>query len=179
MRVRFAGFGGQGVVMMGFVLGKAAMFDGKNSTHTQSYGSASRGALTKSDVRIEEGEIHDLVCEELDVLVTLSQHSYREYRPELVPDGLLCYESDIVQIAEEDSGAYGLAATDLAFKEFGRKIMANIVLIGFVNEIAGLASNESLIRTIRETVPAGTEDQNVAAFEEGRRLAREATQKRK
>ena len=46
MRVRFAGFGGQGVVLCGYILGKAAMLDGLNAIHTQSYGSASRGRLT-------------------------------------------------------------------------------------------------------------------------------------
>ena len=66
MRLRFAGFGGQGVVLCGFIFGKAAMLDGKNSIHTQSYGSASRGGLTKSDVVIEEGEIYDLVHDEVD-----------------------------------------------------------------------------------------------------------------
>ena len=105
MRVRFAGFGGQGVVLCGFILGKAAMYDGKNSIHTQSYGSASRGALTKSDVQIAEGEIHDLICEELDVLVVLSQQSYGEYRSELLPEGLLFYESDLVSVEPSDAEA--------------------------------------------------------------------------
>ena len=58
MRVRFSGFGGQGVVLCGFIFGKAAMLDGKNSMQTQSYGSASRGGLTKSDVGIESGIDH-------------------------------------------------------------------------------------------------------------------------
>lgn len=176
MNVRFAGFGGQGVVMSGFILGKAAMHDGRNSTHTQSYGSASRGALTRSDVRIEDGPIHDLLCEEVDVLVALSQQSYAAFRPELVPGGRLFYETDVVRVDEAAGGAevYGLAATDLAFKKFGRKIMANVIMLGFVNEIAGLVSNESLVRTIEQTVPPGTQQKNVAAFEEGRRLAREA-----
>ena len=84
MRLRFAGFGGQGVVLCGFIFGKAAMLDGKNSMHTQSYGSASRGGLTTSDVGIQDGEIYDLVYEELDVLVAMSQQSYDAYRGALV-----------------------------------------------------------------------------------------------
>ena len=171
MRVRFAGFGGQGVVLMGFILGKAAMFDGRTSIHTQSYGSASRGALTLSDVRIEDGEIHDLTCEELDVLVALSQQSYGEYRPALVDGGRLFYESDIVEVDGRDAGATGAAVTDLAFKKFGRKIMANVIMLGVVNEAAGLVTHESMIATIRATVPDGTEDRNAEAYEEGRRLA--------
>jgi 2-oxoglutarate ferredoxin oxidoreductase subunit gamma len=172
MRVRFAGFGGQGVVLCGFILGKAAMYDGKNSIHTQSYGSASRGALTKSDVQIAEGEIHDLICEELDVLVVLSQQSYGEYRSELLPEGLLFYESDLVSVEPSDVEAgHGAGVTDLAHKELGRRIMANIVMMGYVNEVARLVSHESMLRTIRESVPSGTEDKNVEAFERGRQLA--------
>ena len=172
MRLRFAGFGGQGVVLCGFIFGKAAMFDGKNSIHTQSYGSASRGGLTTSDVVIEEGEIYDLVHDEVDVLAAMSQQSYDAYRGALVDGGLLFYESDLVTPAEDDDArSFGLQATDIAFKEFGRKIIANMLMIGFVNEIAELVSHDSLLRTIRGSVPPGTEELNIAAWEMGARLA--------
>ena len=172
MRLRFAGFGGQGVVLCGFIFGKAAMLDGKNSIHTQSYGSASRGGLTKSDVGIEEGEIYDLVHDEVDVLVAMSQQSYDAYRGALVDGGLLFYESDLVLPAEDDQArSFGLQATDIAFKEFGRKIIANMMMMGFVNEIAGLVSHESLLRTTSGSVPPGTEEINVAALEAGARHA--------
>ncbi len=171
MRLRFAGFGGQGVVLCGFIFGKAALLDGKNAIHTQSYGSASRGGLTKSDVRIEEGEIHDLVCDELDVLVTLSQQSYDRYSPALCRGGWLFYESDMVQIqAQPDVRSHGAGVTDIAYKTFGRKIMANMIMIGFANEIARIVSRESLARIIGENVPPGTEEKNLAAFTEGLRL---------
>ena len=175
MRLRFAGFGGQGVVLCGFIFGKAAMLDGKNAIHTQSYGSASRGGLTRSDVGIEDGEIHDLVFQDLDVLVTLSQQSYNAFRADLSDDGLLFYESALVVVDEQPAArAYGAAVTDIAFKQFGRKIMANMIMVGFVNEIAHLVTDESLAATIADNVPAGTEAKNIAAFEEGRRLARVA-----
>ena len=174
MRVRFSGFGGQGVVLCGFIFGKAAMLDGKNSVQTQSYGSASRGGLTKSDVGIESGEIYDLANDKLDVLVTFSQQSYDRYRGDLLADGRLFYESDLVRPGDEPAGrAFGAGVTDIAFKKFGRKIMANMVMMGFVNEIAAVVSQESLLRTIRESVPRGTEEKNVEAFHEGVRLATE------
>jgi len=174
MKLRFAGFGGQGVVLCGFVFGKAAMLDGLNSIHTQSYGSASRGGLTKSDVGIESGEIYDLIHDEVDVLVTMSQQSYDAYRDALVDGGLLFFESDLVSPAEDDPARkYGLKATDIAFKEFGRKIIANMLMIGFVNEIAGLVTHESLLQTISASVPPGTEEKNTAALEMGIRCASE------
>ena len=173
MRLRFAGFGGQGVVLCGFVVGKAAMLDGRNSFHTQSYGSASRGGLTTSDVGIEDGEIYDLVQDHLDLLVTMSQQSYDTNRGALVEGGSLFYESALVQPSKEDLEALGLDATDIAYKTFGRKVFSNILMIGFVNQIAGLVSHESLVRTVAEVVPPGTEEKNIAALEEGMRRARE------
>jgi 2-oxoglutarate ferredoxin oxidoreductase subunit gamma len=172
--LRFAGFGGQGVVLCGYIVGKAAMLDGLNSIHTQSYGSASRGGLTRSDVAISEGEIYDLINDELDLLVAMSQQSYDAFHSMLTPEGHLFYESDLVR-PPEGLGAhcFGFPATDTAFKSFGRKIIANILMIGFANAIAEMATHQSLVETIRETVPPGTEDKNIAALEEGMRLGRE------
>jgi len=178
MKIRFAGFGGQGIVLCGVVYGHAAMLDGKNSMQTQSYGSASRGGLTRSDVCIQEGEIHDLIYDRFDQLVVLSQQSYDAFSGILTTDGLLFYESDLVKL-DRDFGdrAFGIQATEIAYSGFGRKIMANMVMMGFVNEIAPLVSGESLAATIRDSVPPGTEKKNAAALAEGARLgvpAREA-----
>ena len=174
MRLRFAGFGGQGVVLCGFIFGKAAMLDGKRSIHTQSYGSASRGGLTRSDVVIQDGEIHDLAPDRVDILVAMSQQSYDTFRLDLESDGLLFFESDLVQIEPgEEARAHGIRATDIAFKTFGRKIIANMLMIGFVNQVGGLVSHASLERTMRESVPPGTEDTNIAALVEGKRLGKE------
>jgi 2-oxoglutarate ferredoxin oxidoreductase subunit gamma len=171
--VRFAGFGGQGVVLCGYIVGKAAMLDGLNSIHTQSYGSASRGGLTRSDVAISDGEIYDLINDQLDVLVTMSQQSYDAFADVLVPEGSLFYESDLVKTGAGGPGrAHGVAATDIAYKRFGRKIIANMLMLGFFNQVAEVVSFESLERTITETVPPGTEEKNIAAMIEGRRIGK-------
>jgi 2-oxoglutarate ferredoxin oxidoreductase subunit gamma len=174
VNLRFSGFGGQGVILCGLIFGKAAMLDGKNSIQTQSYGSASRGGLTKSDVCIEQSEIYDLFHDRMDVLVAMSQQSHDAYKSELISDGVLFYESDLVKPVERPDGrAYGIPATDIAFKEFGRKIIANMVMMGFVNEIAELVSHESLVRTIKGSVPPGTEAMNIKALERGGQLGAE------
>jgi 2-oxoglutarate ferredoxin oxidoreductase subunit gamma len=175
VRVRFAGFGGQGIVLCGVVLGQAAMLDGRNAMQTQSYGSASRGGLTRSDVCVEEGEIHDLHIDRFDVLVTLSQPSYRAFRDRLVPGGSLFVESELVTLEEEDRAiARGIPATRLAEERLGRRIVANMLVLGFVNGATGLASRESMVRTIRQHVPPGTDELNVRAYDEGVRLAAES-----
>jgi 2-oxoglutarate ferredoxin oxidoreductase subunit gamma len=177
--IRFAGFGGQGVVLCGFIFGKAAMLDGKNSIHTQSYGSASRGGLTRSDVGIAAGEIFDLTPETFDVLVAMSQPSYDRFAGALAPEGLLFHEADLVRTANGGGErVFGLQATDIAHKEFGLRIIANMLMMGFVNEIGDIVSYDSLARTIRESVPPGTEDKNIRALEEGMRRGAEAKERR-
>ena len=172
MKLRFAGFGGQGVVLCGVIFGRAAMRDGKRAVQTQAYGSASRGGLTKSDVCIQTDEIYDLTYEELDALVLLSQEAYDHYAGNLGDDGLMVYESDLVEIGDELKGrAHGMAATDMAFKGFGRKIMANMIMMGYLNETMGIVSHESLVQTVREAVPNGTEDKNQEAVERGVQMA--------
>jgi len=172
MRIRFAGFGGQGIVLCGVVFGEAAMNDGKNAVQTQSYGSASRGGLTRSDVRIEAGAIYDLVTEELDVLVALSQQSYDHFAPQLLPSGQMFYDVDLVRPGEvQAAGSHGLPTTELAHREFGRKIVANMIMMGFVNGMLGIVSDDSLIATIRENVPPGTEELNERAYRGGLDLA--------
>jgi 2-oxoglutarate ferredoxin oxidoreductase subunit gamma len=174
MRLRFAGFGGQGVVLCGFIFGKAAMLDGLNAIHTQSYGSASRGGLTRSDVGIESSEIYDLIHDEIDVLVAMSQQSYDAFSGAVVPGGMLFYESDLVTLADSPKlKCFGIQATDIAFKTLGRKIMANMLMMGFVNQIAGIISYDSLVATVRESVPPGTEEKNITALREGMRLGQE------
>jgi 2-oxoglutarate ferredoxin oxidoreductase subunit gamma len=174
MRLRFAGFGGQGVVLCGFIFGKAAMLDGLNAIHTQSYGSASRGGLTRSDVGIESTEIYDLIHDELDVLVAMSQQSYAHFCDAVVPGGMLFYESDLVRLVDNPKvSCFGIQATDIAFKTLGRKIMANMLMMGFVNQIAEIVSHDSLEATILESVPPGTEEKNITALREGMRLGQE------
>ena len=177
MKIRFSGFGGQGIVLCGVVFGQAAMKDGKNSMQTQSYGSASRGGLTRSDVCIQDDEIHDLIYDEFDVVVAMSQQAHDAFRELIPPGGSLFYESDMVR-PEPPEGvtAGGIPATDIAFKQFGRKVMANMILMGYVNERVGIVGHETLIETIRGSVPAGTEDKNEAAYREGMKLAKEATE---
>ncbi len=179
MILRFAGFGGQGVVLSGFIVGKSAVLDGLNAIQTQSYGSASRGGLTHSDVVIETGEIYELVHDRLDLLVAMSQQSYEAYRGLLVPGGKLFYEADMVQLGSAPPpDHWGVQASDVAHKRLGRKVMANILMLGFLNRIAQVVTFDSLERTIRGTVPPGTESTNIQALELGAELGASQTGER-
>lgn len=172
MNLRFSGFGGQGIVIAGVIYGQAAILDGKNVVQTQSYGSASRGGACKCDVIISDEEIHELEFPQPNILIAMSQQAYDKYVPQLKGNGILILEKDLVHTKRLDSGhhVYSISATDIAFKKFGRKIMANMVILGFMTAFIDLVSKEAVMQAIRENAPRGTEQINIEAYEEGHRL---------
>ena len=167
MNVRLAGFGGQGIVMAGYVLGHAGLLDGGNALQTQSYGSESRGGTCKSDVIISDGEILDFVPSALDVLIAMSQPACETYLPDLKEDGVLIFDSGLVKPGRAAARAFGLPATHIAEKTFGRDVVANVIMLGSLVGLTGVASRDSLRQAISESVPPKTVEMNLAAFEEG------------
>jgi len=166
--LRFAGFGGQGIVKAGEILGMAAVADGKRSLQNQSYGSSARGGLCTSDVTVAEGEIYEIEPDRFDVMVILSQDSCNAFLREVKEDGVVLFEEELVKLPEGFGGtAHGIPATQIAAKELGRRIVTNMVVIGFCGAVTGLVSREALEKVIRQNVPAGTESLNLKALDQG------------
>lgn len=170
MNVRFTGFGGQGIILSGVILGWAAILEGKNAIQTQSYGSEARGGSCKCDVIIEDTEIFELEPEEIDILIAFSQPAFEKYHSFLKPEGLLFIDKDLVNPAGHDTCStktFAISATDIAFKKMKHKIMANMVMLGYMTAKTGLISPESVEKSIERYVPAQTVEENLKAFRTG------------
>lgn len=176
MIIRFVGFGGQGIVLSSYVMGQAAVFDGKKALQNQSYGSESRGGETRGDVIISDGDIYDLEPTKYDLLVAMTQPGYEKFISSLKPEGTLIFDKDLVvpDSSNEPKAItkHGITATDIAQKKFGRKIIANIVVLGFMNTLLEIVSEKSLAAAIEKNVPSGTEELNLNAMKEGIKLAK-------
>lgn len=171
MNIRFCGFGGQGILVAGRILGEAATAAGRNAMQTESYGSASRGGTSNSDVIISDGEIYELEPQEFDILVALSQQACDKFLATLQPDGILLTDSDLVKFDKplpEGIKHYSLGATELAHHKFGRDILANIIMIGLLNSIAKIMPDDILETAITSVVPPGTEKVNIEAYRLGK-----------
>ena len=153
MRVRFCGFGGQGIVLAGYIAGNAAVSDGKNAIQNQSYGSESRGGHCKSDVIVEDGEIFELELNEIDVLVAMSQSAHDMYIDQLEPDGIVIVDSDLVEPLEGQRNLHAVPFTDIAYQAFNRKIMGNMVMLGYLVGATGIVSEKSMRKAIGSNVP--------------------------
>lgn len=175
MNIRFCGFGGQGIILSGYILGNAAVAENLNALQTQSYGSESRGGACKSDVIISKEEILEIEADQLDVLVAFSQPAYDAYVGRLRREGILIIEDDLVKPANNSPVApCRIKATDIAYKKFGRKIMANTVMLGFVTAIVKQISRKSMENAVRQSAPPGTEEANLMAFAQGYELGLQA-----
>lgn len=162
------GFGGQGIVLAGQIVGKAAsLLDRKQSTLTQSYGPEARGGACSAQVIISDQAIHYPYVRKPDILICMSQGGFEKYGGLLGENSILIVDQDLVNPPEARCAAFfSIPATRLA-EEMGRKMMANIVMLGFFTAVAGAISTEAARQTVTESVPKGTEELNLAAFNKG------------
>ncbi len=167
--IRMVGFGGQGVILAGMVIGKAAaIHDGKFVTLTQSFGPEARGSACSVQLIVSTEPVLYPYLTQPDILVVMSQEACTRYCPELRPGGMLIYEQDLITLGNSNPGVkiFGIPATRLA-EELGRKLILNMVMVGFVTAMTGIASPEAVRKAIQDSVPSGTEALNLAAFEKG------------
>jgi 2-oxoglutarate ferredoxin oxidoreductase subunit gamma len=169
VEVRFAGFGGQGIIKSGIIVAAAASIHAdKNAVQTQSYGPESRGGACKSEVVISEEEIDFPKVVEPDVLVVMSQHAYNDYAEDVKSGGTVILDPGMIPREKnlKNLKVYRVPATKIA-EQLGRKIVANIVMLGAFTAITELLNEKALKESIKENIPKGTEELNLAAFEKG------------
>jgi 2-oxoglutarate ferredoxin oxidoreductase subunit gamma len=165
--IRVAGFGGQGMLLAGLLIGKAAaLYDGKEAVLTQSYGPEARGGASNADVIIDDDPIDYPLITDPDHLVAMFQEAYERYRPSMVKDGILLIESDLVKPYEDEGPYRGIPATRIA-EELGRRIVANVVMVGFFSGATGLISPQAGEQSIRNTLRPRLVELNLKAFNAG------------
>lgn len=172
--IRISGIGGQGILMAGYILGKAStMFDHKNAVQTESYGPEARGSRSKTDVIISEEEIEYPYITSNNILVALSQDAYNYYKNYVCRNGIIIVDEDLVNIYDPPNNVtiYKIPATRIA-TALGRKIMANMVMLGALSAVTEAVSCEALEKAILDTVPKGSEELNIKALHEGYRYGK-------
>lgn len=166
--ILITGFGGQGIVLAGQIVGRAASLgDHKESTLTQSYGPEARGGACSAQVIISDDAIHYPYVRSPDVLVCMSQGGFDKYAPMLREDSILLTDQDLVRAESVNTAEFfTIPATRMA-EELGRKMMANIVMVGFLTAISRALSVDAARGAVLDSVPKGTEKLNTAAFTKG------------
>jgi len=166
--IRIAGFGGQGVVLSGQIVGQAAsIYDDGFSTLTQNYGPEARGGSCTTEVVISDEPIGYPYVQNPGVLIILSQEAYDKYRNGLSSEALMIIDPDMVKPDPSQTPApLAIPATRMA-RELGRVVVANIITLGFLVAVSDIVSPEALKNSVLTSVPKGTEEFNAKAFETG------------
>jgi len=171
VEVRISGLGGQGVVLAGQILGRAAAHDGKYVVQTQSYGAEARGSAAKSEVIISDEKIGFPKVRTCDILVAMSQSALDNYLRDLKKNGILLADEDTVKdVPSVKARVFRLPATRISESELKSKIFANVVMLGALTKKVEVVSEESMKRAIIESVSLETKKENIKAFTEGMRL---------
>lgn len=166
--IRITGFGGQGVVLAGHIIGRAcAIHAGRHATMIQSFGPEARGSACSATLVISDQEVLFPYIRRPDILVVMSSEGYERYSTELKTDGVLIYEQDLVKPDfRKARPSFGIPSTRIA-ESLGRSIVQNIVMVGFFTGVTKLIARQAMREAVQGSVPAGTEELNLQAFEKG------------
>ena len=166
--IRLCGFGGQGIILAGYIIGQAAtVYEGINAVFTQDYGPEARGGACRADVIISEEPVRYPYIDAPSIMVAMSQAAYDKYIVGVREDTLVIIDEDLVRpMSTVNNRLLMVPATRIA-EELGRVAVANVVMMGFLTAATDVLSEDAMKNSILASVPPGTEDLNTNAFERG------------
>ena len=167
-----AGFGGQGVMVLGQLIAYTGIAQGLHVTWIPSYGPEMRGGTANCGVVLSEEEIASPVVSEADAVVIMNQPSLAKFENAAKKGGVLIYNSDLVKYEHPrtDVTVIAVPMNSLAEK-LGSDKVANIVGLGALVAATDLVKEDACIETIKEKL--GTKKpkflpMNLEAFSQGK-----------
>lgn len=165
--VRICGFGGQGVILSGFIIGKAAsVFQDYHAVQSQSYGPEARGGAARSEIIISDEKIGYPRPTGVDFLVAMSQESFDTYRSDVTKDTVIIVDPDLVKKYDIGQPVHKVHAQQIA-ESLGNKIVTNIVMVGAFTSVCDLLKPEAVKESVLDSVPKRFLELNEKAFEKG------------
>ena len=172
-QVVLCGFGGQGIVLAGTILGQAAFNDEKWVSSTGSYGAAARGGACRAEVVISERSITFPYVIAADTLIAMYGTAYDRYVRRVKPgEGIVIYDEQFVPEEIKGLRYVGIAATRTAIDELNNGMAANVIILSAVVEMTDVVSKKGLKSAIEEIVPEKLRELNLKAMNFGFRLGR-------
>ncbi|HAV20052.1 MAG TPA: 2-oxoacid:ferredoxin oxidoreductase subunit gamma [Firmicutes bacterium] len=149
--IRIAGFGGQGVMLMGQLLAATASNENLNSIWVPSYGPETRGGTANCLVTISDQAIYSPVFAKADHCIVLNEPSYIKYGAMIKDGGLLLYNASLIKEVKTLNGvkAVGVNANEIAADLDEPKVM-NMAILGAYLEATKLFSDASIMKTLAQ-----------------------------
>lgn len=174
--IRLQGLGGQGIITAGHLIGEAAsLHDHKYAVMTEDYSPYITGGWSRADLVVSDEQIDYPLVSKPQILVAMSQDGLDDNWKATPPKATLITETGLVKAdAVEDRDVFSVPALKLA-EELGRRVVANIVMLGFLTGKTHLVSREAMERAIVNRYPKAAE-LNRKAFELGNSLSERGAQ---
>ncbi len=168
-QIRICGFGGQGVVLAGTILGHAAIIDGKWVSGSNSYGAQARGGSARSEIIISKTRIKYPHVIKADILIAMSQTAYDDYIKDVAgKNGIVIYDNMLVNpVGKNNVQQVGVPATNTAISELNNKQVSNIVMLCASTAITEMVSKQAVIKSIKNNVEERFRALNLKALEVG------------
>jgi 2-oxoisovalerate ferredoxin oxidoreductase beta subunit len=178
LRVRVAGFGGQGVLLLGEVLAEAGLDAGFEVSWLPSYGPEMRSGTSNCHVRISRHTIDSPMVASPGLLVAMNEPSLRKFVKGVTPGGWVIYNGEEFPSDCEQKDVHVLARNFLQIaNDLGNPRACNMVMLGALLEIAGVLRKANIEAVLRKLVKPRWMELNERAIKLGGELARQACQK--
>lgn len=164
-----SGFGGQGVVRIGQILGQAAVYEGLYATMLISHGTETRGGYVRSQVVISSRFIDSPVVERPAFFCAFSAIAYGMFKGLCGPESIVLHNPDLVQPDPAVEAQHlSIPAEMLAQRELGDAVFANIIFLGVLSRRLPQVVPDNLVRALRDRLSPRFHEKNLRAFELGR-----------
>ncbi len=163
--ILISGFGGQGVIRMGQILGYCAINQGQRVTMLKSHGTETRGGYVRAQLVIAPEYVDSPVVEHADLFVAFSAPAYRKFYDYC--DGKVLYDPELVVEVRHDAPERHVAvpATQLSKEKFSNQLFANMIMLGALTRLGGF-DYEAMRKAMLAIIPRFHE-QNLAALDVG------------
>jgi len=163
--IRVYGFGGQGIITLGHMIGESAVEDKKEVIMTEEYSPYITGGWSRADLIISDEPIDYPLISGIDYLITLSQEGLDVNLNMVRENGIIFLDSDLVDYSSIKLNVASIRAKNISEK-IGNPRGANMVILGYFIAKTGIVLKESAINAIKKRFPKYA-DENVKAFEIG------------
>ncbi|MCI7145420.1 MAG: 2-oxoacid:acceptor oxidoreductase family protein [Clostridiales bacterium] len=177
INVRFAGSGGQGVILASVLLAKGyGLGEDYNIAQTQSYGPEARGGACKAEVVISDEEIDYMKVDGVDVFVALNQVGFDKYIGDVKENAIVLINSTLV---ESDNPDYFRVQATKRAEEMGKPFCVNIIALGALTKLMPKIHSPAIEEEIKKNFNASIAAVNLDAYRIGYELMEEDLEKGK
>ncbi len=171
-----AGFGGQGVMLIGQIIAYGGMIEGKSVSWFPSYGPEMRGGTANCSVVVSEKQVGSPIVSEPDGIIAMNRPSLEKFTMAVKPGGTIVYNSSLIEITPDRSGVKILPvpANDIA-AELGNDKVANMVALGAYLGLTKVISPTSVEAALKKVLPSRRHKLiplNIQALQKGLELAK-------